>query len=308
MKKMLFLMLLFVCSSTVFALPVSQLVFFGDSLTDDGNLYRNTAKIVPPSPYFYGRFSNGYTWADQVGHYFYDKYYTDETNYAFGGATATLNDSSTRTLEEEQTAYYNETTADDRGKAIQFIWIGANDYLHDNTTKEKVLTKAVVDKIEAGVVSLMEHGATRVMVMNLPDLSRTPYGKRSQFAERLHALTLMHNEQLAQAMGRLQRQYPMVQLVDTYAILEDLLQDPDKFNKEYGQSINNVTDDCLLLGSHRAVHIDQVMSGKAYQAGDLKLCEDPNRHVFWDAVHPSAATHQIFAALIEKQLETTINR
>lgn len=25
------------------------------------------------------------------------------------------------------------------------------------------------------------------------------------------------------------------------------------------------------------------------------ICEDPERHMFWDAIHPSAASHQVIA-------------
>ena len=43
-----------------------QIVVFGDSLSDNGNQYKNTGQ--PPSPpYYNGRFSNGPTWSRVIG-------------------------------------------------------------------------------------------------------------------------------------------------------------------------------------------------------------------------------------------------
>ena len=41
---------------------VEELIVFGDSLSDNGNLY--AAAGVPGPPYFEGRFSNGPTWVE----------------------------------------------------------------------------------------------------------------------------------------------------------------------------------------------------------------------------------------------------
>lgn len=69
--------------------PYHTIVFFGDSLSDNGNLYWYDWGFLPKSPpYYEGRFTNGYVWSEQVGKYYYDKNYTKSVNYAFGGETA----------------------------------------------------------------------------------------------------------------------------------------------------------------------------------------------------------------------------
>ena len=55
---------------------------FGDSLSDDGNLFDLTGN--PPPPYFEGRFSNGPVWADTAA----GAVAGPTANFAFGGARA----------------------------------------------------------------------------------------------------------------------------------------------------------------------------------------------------------------------------
>ncbi len=74
---------------------VKEIIFFGDSLSDDGNLLQKL-KIVPKSPpYYKGRFSNGITWAEHVSNHFYNKSYINSVNYCYGGATTILHKWST---------------------------------------------------------------------------------------------------------------------------------------------------------------------------------------------------------------------
>src|SRR5437588_8056906 len=57
-----------------------RLVVFGDSLSDNGNLFALTG--FPPAPYYMGRFSNGPVWVEDLAQYL-DVPLDD---YAFGGA------------------------------------------------------------------------------------------------------------------------------------------------------------------------------------------------------------------------------
>src|SRR6185503_19725473 len=69
--------------------PFNKIVFFGDSLSDDGNLYAYDFNFLPKSPpYFEGRFSNQYVWSDIVSASFAKDYGVTKDNYAFGGETA----------------------------------------------------------------------------------------------------------------------------------------------------------------------------------------------------------------------------
>ena len=73
-KISIVLFILFFQTSVVLAgggKPFAQIIIFGDSLSDNGNIYRLDFGFIPKSPpYFKGRFSNGEVWADHVERFF----------------------------------------------------------------------------------------------------------------------------------------------------------------------------------------------------------------------------------------------
>ena len=118
------------------SLDISRLVVFGDSLSDNGNLFKLTGE--PPPPYWEGRFSNGPTYAEQLaqllGAHLNDR--------AFGGATASnsspgvLLDPLTGTPLPinlpEQIGFYLAQLHGHRAPAdtTAVIYIGNNDYIN----------------------------------------------------------------------------------------------------------------------------------------------------------------------------------
>src|SRR5215472_939964 len=70
--------------------PYSELVVFGDSLSDTGNAYLFTDGAAAGPPYFQGRFSNGPVWvevlAGELGLPAPAPSLSGGANYAFGGA------------------------------------------------------------------------------------------------------------------------------------------------------------------------------------------------------------------------------
>lgn len=65
----------------------SQIIVFGDSLSDVGNTFSVTGS--PPPPYFGGRFTNGLVWAEVAA----DAWDIPLTNYAYGGALTGITNS-----------------------------------------------------------------------------------------------------------------------------------------------------------------------------------------------------------------------
>ena len=78
-------------ASAANAQSYDRIVVFGDSLSDNGNLYAATGGTTPLSPpYYQGRFSNGPVFTEllgfTVGRYTAGASVDGSVNYAFGGA------------------------------------------------------------------------------------------------------------------------------------------------------------------------------------------------------------------------------
>lgn len=57
---------LLVCPHSGLAAPFGDLIVFGDSLSDTGNVARITGGLVPSEPYYQGRFTNGPNYVDYM--------------------------------------------------------------------------------------------------------------------------------------------------------------------------------------------------------------------------------------------------
>src|ERR1017187_6153806 len=69
-----------------------NLIVFGDSYCDVGNIFVATGGAEPAAPYFAGRFSNGPIWLDHVAGFLrlpLKASLLGGTDYAFGGAWVT---------------------------------------------------------------------------------------------------------------------------------------------------------------------------------------------------------------------------
>lgn len=333
MNRFILFILAMLLSSSLFANPIKEIIILGDSLSDNGNLYANF-KIVPKSPpYFKGRFTNGPTWAEDVGKYFYDKSYIDYKIYAWGGATAILHNPlhdkfiAPITLEVELYQYFLNTLFQDKSHVLYVIWIGANDYLYDEQPDIDVLTQSVVNKIVWTMHALMDQGARYFMIMNLPDLSKTPFAMKSNVGERLHSLTVLHNQKLATAIQGIQQAHADIKIVsiNVYNVFNQLLSDTKQFNQDYQVNLTNINESCWK-GSvmFKGVNIRQLAKTQdsntvnhtilnspslniAYATAQLqengeRPCEHAEQYVFWDELHPTQVVHQALAQVVEKSL------
>ncbi|MEO8402500.1 MAG: SGNH/GDSL hydrolase family protein [Gammaproteobacteria bacterium] len=251
MKKMLGFLSLLICCTTVFATPIKYMTFFGDSLTDNGNLYSYLSQQLPKDPpYFKGRFSNGITWAEIVGKHYQDNDNVITANYAVGGATAILRDpvkgGSPFEMIDEINLYLSNTTLDEHMNTLYFIWIGANDYFAEDEQNPDALTTDVVQRITDDVQELINNGGQHFVIIDLPNLSKTPRGlaANEELAKRWKRLSFMHHQKLLNATNTFKSQYPDF----SFTFIDSLsaLANPKKYNKKYSKHITNTTDSCWL--------------------------------------------------------------
>lgn len=189
---------------------ITRLVIFGDSLSDTGRLKKWT-QIMPESPFWLGRFSNGGTWSDFLG----KQANVAVLNYSTGGAVTKQNISrpslaqikkyvtevgryfvtgSIRNFVDEYRtspwALNGKKKIPAVDKTLFVLWGGANDFLsrwdkfqdvQDFMTKPDLRDKGW-QSVSANTVAnntlelrgLIQMGAKNIVVANLPDVGITP--------------------------------------------------------------------------------------------------------------------------------------
>ncbi|GAB4295101.1 MAG: hypothetical protein Fur0025_32050 [Oscillatoriaceae cyanobacterium] len=248
----------------------SDLYVFGDSLSDDGNLFAVTNGLIPPSPpYVNGRFSNGLVWVEQLAPKL-GLAVNPNSNVAFGGAlSGNTNNFNTRFpnlpplpgLQQPVDAFVAANPNADR-QGLYVVWAGANDY------GERVTDVAgVVNNITTAITKLAAVGARNFLVPNLPDLGITPAGASSPNAAGLSQITAAHNSALAAAVPVLEQNLNVnVIPVDVNALINNARSNPGTFG------FTNVSNGFLTSGA-----------------------TNPNEYIFWDELHPTFSAHQLIA-------------
>jgi len=304
MRKILFLVavaaVLATTSSFGQAPAFSQIVLFGDSLSDTGNVRaRTSAKssgaIDYPSHTFNydnGRFTNDTdtdpashtylgVWHEQLARTFLGLPAASNSlgggvNYAFGGAT-TMNG----THEEvEKTPVADITiTIDDMGKqmddyfanhvfdpnALFIVWGGSNDIRNDDTSANVIATVGRVDNL---VSRLATAGARYILVPNVGPIGDTPRYFGTLKGATANQASAEYRKELAASLQALQSTLasqgftPAIYRVDEWADTVRVFSNGPRFG------FTNLTNPAQDNSS-----------------------ANPDQYIFWDDLHPTTAGH-----------------
>ena len=292
---------------TASAARFRELIVFGDSLSDTGNVLRSTdvptLDPVPVSPpYFMGRFSNGPVWVERLAETLglaLQPSLDGGTNFAFGGAEigSETEDLFERdigvlipSLQQQVEAFL---AADFFGvekvdpAALYVLWGGPNDLRDALHTPTDPLAEALtaVDELAGAIAELADVGAVYFLVPNVPDLGKTPESLALGAAAQATAASTAFNNALTSTLDALEAEHNIVIFrLDTFAWLDEVLADPAAFG------FTNVTDACL--------------DGDPFTGGSV--CANPAAHLFWDELHPTAAGHTLLATLAAAALPPLI--
>lgn len=255
-------------SSFVMAAPLSSVVVFGDSLSDTGLAYNailaSRQEMVPPPPYFEGRFSNGpvavEVMAEQLG--------LPLQSLAYGGAkTGTANILNSggdldQTGVQDQIDRYIQGGLDPH--ALLVLWAGTNDLI---ISANLTTVQTAVSNLALGLNKLAQAGGRHFFLPALPDLSTMPMLLGRQ---RFQDLSVSFNTGLHEAAQTFLSTHPDVELqwFETPQVLDGMKQS-EAF------AGGSVTQACIA-GDFYAVE---------------SVCAAPERFMFWDQTHFSATTH-----------------
>ena len=279
----------------------STVYAFGDSLSDAGNDSVATARTIPVSPYSDGRFTNGNVWvqdlSQNLGLPAVKPSLAGGTDYAYGGAETGTTSAHTANPTDlaSQLAQFVTNVPHPSSNALYTVWAGSNDILDiANSTETPAQQQTAVQQAvtnEVGMISgLVAHGAKNLVVMDVPDLGKTPYeSARPATATTSSTLAQTFNAELGVALQQIVASgAASVDYVDTYGLLDKAIASP----AAYG--FTNVTQP-LWTGSFTSSSSGKLAATGTGQSG----------YLFFDDLHPTAAGHNLLASSVTQTLTGT---
>lgn len=263
------------CSDSPSNYKYSQVVVFGASLSDTGNVFSATGGTSPgPAPYYFGgRWSNGPLWIENVAAEVgktVTRSSAGGTNFAYGGAktcgiagvTSDVPDMCT------QVAIFLGATGGKADSEALYVIDAAsvgNNILAVLGSNELIPNSAVTAAAPADTAAMMQQlynaGARRFMVTNAPDVGATPYVKSfgAEASAGATALTNGFNAGLNSAMTGFKA---------TNGAAKVAIAD---FNGTSAEGLSNTTEPCL-------------------NPTTFAICATPDTYQYWDTFHPTAET------------------
>ncbi len=261
---------------TATAAPVSQIVVFGDSNVDNGNLRALFGPAVNPPPNFGGRNNNGIV----VVEYMASTWGVPLLDYGYSGATTGapgLNAAIPNTLTQIQTHFTALGAAAADPNALYIYWAGSNDIFLATTPPAQLQNKIVgaLANIDTALRQLDARGAKNIVVA-----TRTP---RVDLASVDNQNGIALNAALKNLLSALDPQLAAgIQVYDAYSRVEDMVLNPAAYGFTQASALcfnnNNVGDNC---------------------ANDLSVAAG---YINWDAAHKTTRVHQLMAGQIIAQV------
>jgi phospholipase/lecithinase/hemolysin len=266
------------CSDTASYYKYSQVVVFGASLSDTGNVFAATGGQKPgPAPYYFGgRWSNGPLWIENVAAEVgktVTRSSAGGTNFAYGGAKTCAIAGVTSDVPDmcTQVAMFLGATGGKADSEALYVIDAAsvgNNMLAVLGSNGAIPNSAVTAAAPADTATLMQQlynaGARRFLVTNAPDVGATPYVKSlgAQASAGATALSSGFNAGLTSAMNGFKA---------TNGAAKVAIAD---FNGTSAAGLTNTTSPCL-------------------NPTTFEICAAPDTYQYWDPFHPTAAAGRL---------------
>src|SRR5574337_981727 len=279
--------------------PFDNVVVFGDSLSDAGNL-PNTAGDYTKFTTNPGKVAVQDV-ADTLG-FNLTPSRDGGSDYAYGGAGITTNSDPApqiQTITQQITGYLaGGHRADPR--SLYMIWGGPNDIFYHSTqygvgtifpgagetaAQATANINAAASQELVLINQLKAAGANYLVVFNLPDIGATPSAQANEalvpgIKSFLTGVSQSYNQILNAGLG------DHTLAVNTYALFDQVLADPARYG-----FVNVTTPACTTSSSHDCDGSTLVAPGA-----------DQN-YLFADGVHPTSGTHAMLAQVVLSELQ-----
>ncbi|HEY4292717.1 autotransporter outer membrane beta-barrel domain-containing protein [Luteibacter sp.] len=252
-----------------------QVVSFGDSLSDSGNV-----ALLSGSPVITRFTTNPGTVAvENIAKHFnltLTPSLQGGTDYAFGGARAAIDNPVPATSTQVQ-QYLAANGGKANPNALYTMWIGANDLLaavQDPATAQVTVATAAANEV-GQIKALQAAGAKTIVVFNLPDVGKTP-AAMSQGAAASAGITQLSQVYNGILSGGLASANRGIVPIDTYALLNEVIASPGTYG------FTNVT-------------VPACTTASSITCSPATL-RDPNAastYLFADGIHPTTAAHAL---------------
>ncbi len=250
--------------------PYSQIVVFGDSLSDTGNVFLATGGAEVGPPYYRGRFSNGPVWvevlAQELGLPVPRASLAGGTNYAWGGAETGPGLSFFDTPNVGmQIDFFLADRGGLVGDELIVVAAGSNDLFWQAPFSPAQIAKNLAHDIRR----LANAGGQTFLVPNLVAIGETPLFRGTPDENRLNVLATEVNRQLSKELDDLENSLGITILrFDMAGVLDAMLLMPGEFG------LSNVTD-------------------PAWCEAENTIVPNPDEYLFWDVIHPTRVAHEI---------------
>lgn len=291
----------------------NRIFVFGDSLQDNGNVSRTLG--APNAPYMEGRFSNGPVASEHLADYFEQQagHRVQVCNFAHGGALTSghnpkaLLKPHALSVTEQIDVFKSRFHRFDENDLV-LIDGGGNNLFFAIYDEPPYFNLPAMFRIASDIAhitdELIKYGAQNLVVWNVPDVSVTPTFNVMRFPTWLinflkkiyHHQVTRQNRKITESVHQLQKKYThaWIQLFDAYTFLNHVIEDPAAFGFE------NTTDPCVdSFGGFN-------LQGEIQH--DIPVNQDPETHLFWDWVHPTAKGQTLIAQEIYQMLQQTDQR
>ncbi|TWT97020.1 Secreted effector protein SseJ [Botrimarina colliarenosi] len=275
LSRVLAIVALSLATVTADAGPYTDLIVFGDSLSDVGNTAAATFGIQPGSNYYQGRFSNGPVYAEHLatglglGTLTRDALGGDD--FAYGGAETNgpggFEGLFLNSLVEQVDDYLDRLEGMTPDPQTLFVvFIGANDFIRGGQTNVTIPANVVQTQLGR----LINAGASQFLGINLPLLGLTPqYNTDPAVSQTFSNRSRSYNAALEGVYEGVESGNPGVTIhrLDVASLFSGFL------------------EDAASLG-----FVNTTQAGRDASGGSL---DGAPGYVFWDGVHPTRELHAL---------------